>query len=297
MFVIVIYIEYDDDADDDNARSCPNIGTGGAVEPAPPKKKARTRPQLTDDEEDLMLEFLRENSFLYDKKRKHYHDRDLRNRIWDDQASKMNRPRAILEVWYDSLRTRYGKLLKDSKKSGSGTKEHSDRDNWVITQLSFLQPFIADRRIPKPLVSIKEKIATSLSSAQGSAIVEADTHSQDDPRLSTNRVLTPESATEDITTVPAPDANNRKKSDQHAQLSNKLQQAEEQQNELFVLVKDFVQRTQAGDPVRRSYCEYITSVLLKLPNDMYRRITRQLQGLLDEALDEVDRREGHQQIF
>ena len=28
-----------------------------AVEPAPLKKKARTRPQLTDDEEDLMLEF------------------------------------------------------------------------------------------------------------------------------------------------------------------------------------------------------------------------------------------------
>ena len=123
-----------------------------------------------------MLEFLRENPFLYDKKRTQYQDRDLRNRIWDDQASKMNRPRDILEVWCDSLRTRYGKLLKDSKKSVSGTKEHSDRDNWVITQLSFLQPFIADRRIPKPLVSIKEKIATSLSSAQGSPIVEADTH-------------------------------------------------------------------------------------------------------------------------
>ena len=128
-------------SDDDNVRSCPNSGAGGAVKPAPPKKKARTRPQLTDDKEDLMLEFLRENPFLYGKKRTQPHDRDLRNLTWDDQASKMNHTRAILEVWYDSLRTRYGNLLKDSKKSGLGTKGHSDCDNWVITQLSFPAAF------------------------------------------------------------------------------------------------------------------------------------------------------------
>ncbi|MPC39520.1 hypothetical protein E2C01_033057 [Portunus trituberculatus] len=35
--------------------------------------------------------------------------------------------------------------------------------------------------------------------------------------------------------------------------------------------------------------------MVKLPSDLYRRVSRQIQGILDEVLDEVDRREGQQQ--
>lgn len=71
----------------------------------------------------------------------------------------MNHPRENPEVWYDSLQTRYEKLLK-VKKSGSSAKEHSDCSMLVITQLSFLQPSKADRA----LISIKEKISLPTSS-------------------------------------------------------------------------------------------------------------------------------------
>ena len=265
------------------------------MESAPPMaKKARKRPQLTEQEEDEMIEFLRENTFLYDKKRKLYHDRNLRDSAWTRQAAKLSRTKEDLEVWYDSIRTRYGKLLKDMKKSGSGAKDHSDRDKWIMAQLSFLQPFITNRRSSKPLVSIKEKIGTSTPSTLGGPSDESDTPNQDNFQPTNSTPVAPQSATED---TPDPSTNDKKKVSRQEQLADQLRQAGDQQNQLLLLTKDFFQRSQEGDPVRRSFCQYAESVMLKLPNDLYRRASRQIQGILDEALDEVDRREreGQQQ--
>lgn len=76
------------------------------------------------------------------------------------------------------------------------------------------------------------------------------------------------------------------------QVAEKLQEVEQQQHQLLLLTKEFVQRNKTEDPVRHSFSKYVESVIMKLPNDLYRRVSRQIQGVLDEALDEVDRRDA-----
>lgn len=114
------------------------------------------------------------------------------------------------------------------------------------------------------------------SSTLGSPVEEADTPSQDDPQPSTSTVVTPQSTTGDIILVPGLSKASRKKAVQQEQLADKLRQAADQQNQLLLLTKEFVQRTQGGDPVRRSYSQYVISVMLKLPSDLYRRVSRQI---------------------
>ena len=44
-----------------------------------------------------------------------------------------------LLTWYDSVRTRYGKLV--ARPSGSGA-ELTDREKWILDNLKFLKPYI-----------------------------------------------------------------------------------------------------------------------------------------------------------
>ena len=238
-------------------------------------KKPRFRPNLTEDEEDLMLEFLRENQFLYDKKKKLYHNKHLREKAWNEQAARMDRDKADLEVWYDSLRTRYGKLLKGSSKSGSGASSLSDRDRWISSQMSFLKPFIADRRTAKPMVSFKQKTCSPSDIPPG----------EEEPSTSKESVTPPC----DVNSEAGSSVCSKKREN----LEDKLRQTEADQNQLLLLTKEFVQRYQ-GDPVRRSECDYFASVIYTLPHDVYRKVSREIHATLRAAIDETDRRNGQQ---
>lgn len=45
-----------------------------------------------------------------------------------------------LRRWYDSMRTRFGKLTLT--KSGQGANERTDRDRWILDTFSFLSKHI-----------------------------------------------------------------------------------------------------------------------------------------------------------
>jgi hypothetical protein len=51
-----------------------------------------------------------------------------------------------LKTWYESLRTRFGKLSAAAKSGDGATKELTDRDKWVMASFSFLGRYIA--RVP-----------------------------------------------------------------------------------------------------------------------------------------------------
>ena len=52
----------------------------------------------------------------------------------------MGKTSETLQIWYRSLRMRYGRLLK--KKSGQGATELTERDQWVLAQFAFLKTHI-----------------------------------------------------------------------------------------------------------------------------------------------------------
>ena len=68
----------------------------------------------------------------------------------------MNKDMEMLQIWYRSLRTRYGCLLK--KMSGDRAAEFTERDKWILSIFSFLRAHIYD---------VKKRATVSLSKIKG----------------------------------------------------------------------------------------------------------------------------------
>lgn len=115
------------------------------------KKKDKVVGSLTAVEEESMVEWLREHPEMYNKKLQDYKNIQKKEALWQEKAQEMGKQVQVLQVWYKSLRTRMGKLMK--KKSGQGDEELTDRDKWILSNLVFLKVHIlAVHR--RPLVSV-----------------------------------------------------------------------------------------------------------------------------------------------
>lgn len=172
-------------------------------------------------------------------------------------------------------------MMKEQKKSGTGRHYYSERDNWILAQFSFLAPFIADRRqqVPQPMVSIQEKIMVHLAlpptTATVSRLPEEEETQDGEGSQSTNQPI----------------------SSQTSAGENMFKLTEANEHQLMTLTREFLQKaTQPqGDPIRRAFTEYVGTVLNKLPQDLYRQVSRNINDILSDALDKLDTRaEGYQ---
>ena len=123
------------------------------VEPHDKKKrKIKVSSNLTAEEEDSMVEWLREHPEMYDKRMNQYKNQQRKEALWQQKSDEMGKDINVLKVCYKSLRTRLCKLMK--KKSGQAADlEMTDRDCWIITNLEFLRVHI-ERVHRRPLVSV-----------------------------------------------------------------------------------------------------------------------------------------------
>ena len=97
--------------------------------------------------------------------------------MWQDKANELNVDVGHLLVWYKSIRTKYTKLTY--KKSGTATKQLTDRDKWIISKLSFLTGHIY-RMTGRQTSSLKETIAESQASGSQQHYVPEDSGSEAD---------------------------------------------------------------------------------------------------------------------
>ncbi|XP_060572530.1 uncharacterized protein LOC132730586 [Ruditapes philippinarum] len=104
------------------------------------KSRLMMRSDLTAEDEESMVEWLRENPQIYNKKLSTYKDKCKKDALWAEQAQVLGKDVSMLIVWYRSIRTRFGKLTKP--KSGAGTGDRTDRDQWILTKFEFLKPHI-----------------------------------------------------------------------------------------------------------------------------------------------------------
>ena len=91
-----------------------------AEEDAPARRRAAPRvvTNLSEDEKELVIDFLQQNPTLYSKRLAGYKDAAAKDRLWTEQARQMKRTPNELKTWYDSMRTKLGKLKKAVTKSG-----------------------------------------------------------------------------------------------------------------------------------------------------------------------------------
>ena len=98
----------------------------------PKKKKPKKITDLTDEEEEVMALWIRENECLYNKKLNAYIQK--KNQLWDDQAKEMNKDTDLVPDLADQV----CRLLKE--KLGDG--EFTERDEWILSKFSILRAHI-----------------------------------------------------------------------------------------------------------------------------------------------------------
>ena len=113
-----------------------------------------------------MVKFLMDNDCIYNKKLKSYRDKQKKDRLWAEQAGSLGRSVEDIQHWFESVRTRYGRISKDQdikcKKSGSGGQVVSltERDTWIMQNFAFLRQHIV-RVHGSSCVSLKAKISAA----------------------------------------------------------------------------------------------------------------------------------------
>ena len=78
----------------------------------------RTATNLTEEEKELVIDFLQQNPMLYSTRYAGYKGTAAKDRLWAEQAMQMNRTPNELKTWHESMRTKLGKLKKAITKSG-----------------------------------------------------------------------------------------------------------------------------------------------------------------------------------
>ena len=132
--------------------------------PLPPRKrKAAKKPcckkgpyvLLTQDQERDLAEWLEmEVPFVYNKGMKAHSDRHKVTRAFEEKAAQLEPPitGTQLATWYDSIRTRYGRITNPEEKSGQGApKALTLREQWIKETFSFLRCHIIRQRKTKVL--------------------------------------------------------------------------------------------------------------------------------------------------
>ena len=103
-------------------------------------KKARVCATFTDSQEIAIVEFVKEHPELYDKEHGRFHDRHRKATLWADISAELKLQPFDVRRWFESQRTRYGKLSK--LQSGQAPREMTKRQSWVYQQMGFLKTHI-----------------------------------------------------------------------------------------------------------------------------------------------------------
>ena len=122
----------DDDPDEDNDELTQSKPTQG--------RKQKKKVVLPDIVEEEMVNWVKDNPVLYNKGAEYYKRGVDKKQLWADKAKEVGIPLADLQKWYETNRTRYGKISK--RKSGDGARQLTPRQQWVLKSFDFLKDHI-----------------------------------------------------------------------------------------------------------------------------------------------------------
>ena len=101
---------------------------------------------LSDSDEEAIVKFVKQHEELYDKTNDSFKDKQKKEGLWEQLAATRNLPVKTVKKWFDTQRTRYGKLTQT--KSGQAEKS-TERQTWLKDSFSFLQGHIRRKGVSK----------------------------------------------------------------------------------------------------------------------------------------------------
>ena len=102
-------------------------------------KRARVCATFADSQEIAIVEFVKEHPELY-KEYGRFHGRHRKEALWAEISAELKLQPFDVRRWFESQRTRYGKLSK--LQSGQAPKEMTKSQSWVYQHMGFLKTHI-----------------------------------------------------------------------------------------------------------------------------------------------------------
>ncbi|XP_063961842.1 uncharacterized protein LOC135155717 [Lytechinus pictus] len=273
----------DEDDDEDETEKGRDTDGENAQPPAKRRRKAPRPPVVLSEEEMVeVAEFLKENDSLYNKSRDLWRDTQARARLWDQQGQAMDKTGLELQQWYESLRTKLGRLKKKAQKSGSGAEVLTDLQERIEARGQ------APREEEEEEEDQERGVERQVEPAQPENQEEATTNQQ-----------SLDGASKESTPFPRGSRYNKGKAPQKSPRQQetdvldhliKNQQNSEQLMALSAQVLRTLDRPQSQHPDREQFTNYVGSVLQQLPDDLYRKANRLLSNLLLDIQDEASTR-------
>ena len=239
-------------------------------ESQPPSKKCRkANLNLTDDNEEDIVDWIKNNELLYNKGLKSYKDTQKKSRLWGLKAKEFGLEAKDLQTWYESMRTRFGRL--SVRKSGDGAREITERDQWILTSFNFLSRHIV-RIASRQGVSIKAKIVQSQSSTNEEGpeeIASGDEHNEavEDSAATTSKPAGSASDASATTSKPA----KKTKEDSLQKLDDRAEQSKKLQNRIEALLAD----ADAATSSKTLWGQWQTTMMSSIHDDLWDQYLRQ----------------------
>eukprot|EP00057_Strongylocentrotus_purpuratus_P023029 XP_011677503.1 PREDICTED: uncharacterized protein LOC105444670 [Strongylocentrotus purpuratus] len=104
------------------------------------KKPRKGLVNFSDDQEKELGEWLLANPIFYDKGCKAYRDTHKKKSVITEKCKEIGIDPAEYTTWYHSMRSGYGRL--SMKSSGSGSREFTSREKWILATFSFFKTHI-----------------------------------------------------------------------------------------------------------------------------------------------------------
>jgi hypothetical protein len=264
--------------------------SAGATPPLKKAKKVKKTVNLTDAEEDQMVEWLKEHTLLYNKKSSHFKNTAKKTALWDELGARMGHDADLLNVWYRSMRTRFGRLAKT--KSGDGAVDLTDRDAWIFRNFDFLRPYIYEIR-RQATVSLKSKLLVSKSKSKSNTTPVVEDEDEDlDVELDLDQPATPSHASSvgDPGSPARLDIRPRRTSTKKtkAEEAKVLLSMETQRSKSLEIQEGMLRFLKPVRDEREVFTEWTKSVAMGIHPSLWRRYEEQTTILLRSFLREGD---------
>ena len=205
--------------------------------------------------------FLKVNPCIYSKRLADYKDVEKKDFLWEQQARLMVVAAQELKVWYDSMRTRMGKLKKSVVVSGQSADVFTPTKAWIWNHFQFLNEHIA--------TVTRHNVASFKSGVES--------REQEQQRLQSSATLD----------APLPDSEPPRSSTPALVISTTSSVPQSESSAVFNLLKAFVQdQTCRG----ASFGMMVDRILDELPTELRRVTESRLLSMLHEAQAEGDKR-------
>ncbi|XP_019619426.1 PREDICTED: uncharacterized protein LOC109466196 [Branchiostoma belcheri] len=241
------------------------------------KRKDKRIATLSEPEEEIMLKWLKEHPEFYNRRMMEYKNIPRKEALWKEKATEMGKSVEHLKTWYRSMRTRMARLIRSNARKPED--EFTDRDTWVIENLSFLRKHIeAVHRRPIKTKSIAHRAATTTSRGSLDPVITVKTEPASDfseaPVSTTSASPVPR-----IPEVKRPGVQDR------ALVST----LEDLTDHIGTMQRHLINRLQPeGDPERLAFSEWMRATLVGLEHGVWRRTQREITDVLFRAVAEND---------